>query len=77
MMEKKVAAQQFLSDFWAELAVFGYAEMWADFQSFQNFDHGFWMIQKLDFFGKMLKNPIIQWRFLGALWIWPATKWLN
>ena len=57
--EKKVTASESLARFWAELAVFGWAEMWADFWSFQNFHHGFWLIQKLDFFGKMLKNPII------------------
>ena len=76
-MRKKVLALWSLSDFWAELAVYGCTEKWADFLSFQNFDHGFWLIQKLDFFGKMLKNPIIQWRFLGALWIWPTTKLLH
>ena len=47
--------------FWAGWAVFGCAQIWADFQGFHNFDHGFWMIHKLDHFENQLKNPRILW----------------
>ena len=50
MMGKKVTALWSLARFWAELAVFGWAEIWADFWSFQNFDRGFWLIHELDHF---------------------------
>ena len=41
MMTKKVIALQSLSEFWAELAVYGCAEKWAGSYSTENFDNGF------------------------------------
>ena len=47
--------------FWAELAVYGCAQKWADSYSTVNFDNGFWLIQKSDCSKNWLKNPRILW----------------
>ena len=56
-----------LFKFWAELAVFGCAEKWADSYSTVNFDNGFWLIQKSDCSKNKLKNPRILWSNLFVI----------
>ena len=64
MMAKKVIA---CFKFWAELAVYGCAQKWADTYSTVNFDNGFWLIQKSDCSKNKLKNPRILWSNLFVI----------
>ena len=56
-----------LFKFWAELAVYGCAQKWADSYSTVNFDNGFWLIQKSDCSKNWLKNPRILWSNLFVI----------
>ena len=56
-----------LFKFWAELAVYGCAQKWADSYSTVNFDNGFWLIQKSDCSKNKLKNPRILWSNLFVI----------
>ena len=56
-----------LFKFWAELAVYGCAQKWADAYSTVNFDNGFWLIQKSDCSKNWLKNPRILWSNLFVI----------
>ena len=53
--------------FWAELAVYGCAEKWANSYSTVNFYNGFWLIQKSDCSKNKLKNPRILWSNLFVI----------